>query len=193
MVHTSDDASRYPPHYTRTVRVLLRYALVMIVIGLLSGVAFQESSKKLSYPSGPDEPGYLDATLRLALVHGHVLVTGVLFPIAMAGMLHLALACGGAEIGQRGLSWAVRFYLTFVTATVLLMLYKSYHVLLSARGGESDMELIDAEFFGGQTSIRHVIYGASHIGMAFGLCLFSWCVWRSLKEDASGQRQNSDG
>ena len=193
MMVLTDDTLRYPPHYTRTVRVLLRYALVMIVIGLLSGVAFQESSKKLSYPTEPDGAGYLDATLGLALVHGHVLVTGVLFPIAMAGVLHLALACGGAEVGRRGLSWAVRSYLTFVTATVLLMLYKSYHVLLSARGGESDMELIDADFFGGQTSIRHIVFGASHIGMAFGLCLFSWCVWRSLKEDANGQRQNSDG
>ena len=159
----------------------------MIVIGLLSGVAFQESSKKLSHPADPHEPNHLAATLGLALVHGHILVTGVLFPIAMASVLHLALSCGGAEVGRRGLRWAVRAYLTCVTATVLLMLYKGYHVLLSARGGEADMAVIDAGLFGGRTAVRHAIYGVSHVGMTFGLCLFVWCVWRSLRGGAASR------
>jgi len=180
-ISTTNHQRPYPSHYAPSVRALLRFSLVMIVIGLLSGVAFQESAKKLPYPSGPDEPAHLDATLGLALVHGHILVTGVLLPIAMAGVLHLARAVGGAEVGARGLRWSIRAYLTCVALTVALMLYKGYHVLLSARGGEADMALIDAGLFGGRTALRHAIYGVSHVGMAFGLCLFVWCVWRSLR------------
>lgn len=178
---TASESGRHPAHYVSAVRALLRYALVMIVIGLLSGIAFQESSKKLGYATSPDEPRHLEATLGLALVHGHILVTAVLMPIAMAVVLHLARAIGGAEVGRRGLRWSVRAYLVCVTATVLLMLYKGYHVLLSARRGEADMAVIDANLFGGQSAVRHAVYGLSHVGMAVGLCIFVWCVWRSLK------------
>ena len=184
---TSNNDFRLPPHYHRAVRVLLRFSMLMIVIGLLSGVAFQESAKKLPHPSRPDQPAHLDATLSLALVHGHVLVTGVLLPIAMAGVLHLARSVGGAEVGSLGLRWAVRAYLSGVTATIVLMLYKGYHVLLWARAGEADMALIDARLFGGLTALRHATYGLSHVGMAFGLSLFVWCVWRSLKPGPKSQ------
>lgn len=180
-VKPSSHETRYPSHYVRTVRVLLKYSLVMLVIALLSGVAFQESSKKLGHATSPDEPRHLEATLGLALVHGHIIVTAVLMPIAMAGVLHLARAIGAAEVGQRGLRWSVRAYLVCITVTVLLMLYKGYHVLLSARGGEADMGVIDANLFGGKTAVRHAVYGVSHVGMAVGLCIFVWCVWRSLK------------
>lgn len=170
-----------PPHYTTAIRILLRYALVLLVVSLLAGVAFQESVKKLSLTPGPGGLGYFEATLHLALVHGHLMVTGVLLPVAMAGMLHLARAHGGSEVGPRALRWVVYTYLPFVTVTVGLMLYKGYHVLLAARAGETDLARIDATLFAGSKALRHALYGLSHVGMSFGLCLFAWCVWRSLR------------
>ncbi len=178
----TDRDSSYPPHYAAAIRTLLRYALVMLVIGLLAGVAFQESAKKLSPTPGPDGLSFWDAALRLALVHGHILVTAFLLPIAIASVLHLARACGGAELTARALSWIVRIYLPCVTVTVGLMLYKGYHILLSARGGATDLAEIDGKLFGGVTALRHAVYGLTHVGMTLGLCLFAWCVWRSLKK-----------
>ncbi len=171
----------YPHYYASAIRRLLRYALFMLVIGLLSGIAFQESVKRIDRTPSPNGLSYWDAALRLALVHGHILVTAVLFPIAMASVLHLARAYGGAEVSRRALKWAVNTYLPFVTLTVGLMLYKGYHVLLAVRAGATDMAQIDADFFGGGRAMRHAVYGLSHGGMALGLCLFAWCVWRSLK------------
>lgn len=171
--------STYPQHYTATVRTLLRFSLILLVVGLLSGVAFQESAKRFS----PEANGlsHADATLHLALVHGHVLVTGVLLPIALAGMLHLARAHGGREVGQRALKIVIYTYLPCMSAAIALMLYKGYHILLSARGGAESLSEIDAALFAGSKAIRHSVYGVSHVGMATGLGVFAWCLWRSLK------------
>ena len=177
----ADKLPALPMHYTAAIRTLLRFGLVMIVVGLLSGVAFQESSKKMSLTPPVGELTHLDAVLHLALVHGHILVTGVLFPIAMACVLYLARACGGAEVSRRALRWIVNMYVPFVSASMLLMLYKGYHVLLSARAGMTDMREIDSNLFAGSKALRHGLYGFSHVGMAFALFMFSWCVWRSLR------------
>ncbi len=181
----TENECAHTPHYAATIRTLLRYALVMLVVGLLSGIAFQESAKRVALASDPGGLSYWDAVLRLALVHGHILVTGVLLPIAMAAVLHLARVYGGAPISPAKLRWILRTYLPFVTVTVGLMLYKAYHVLLAVRGGETDMALIDASLFGGNTGLRHAVYGISHAAMAVGLCLFAWSVWRSLKATAT--------
>ena len=152
---------------------------------LLSGVLFQESSKKLDYAAA--EPGLrLEAVLSLALVHGHVFVTAVLIPIAMAGALFLALKAGGSELGPRPLAWLTRGYLPSVTATVLLMIYKGYHVLLAVRSGERDLDAVDRAYFGGLVALRHGVYAVAHIAMALSLGVFVVALWRSLRAKASG-------
>ncbi len=176
----TDADSPYPPHYTTATRALLRFAMVMLIIGLLSGVAFQESSKKVPLTPAPGGPPYWDTVLRLAVVHGHVFVTGVLMPLALAGMLHLARLHGGRPISRRALTWVVRTYVPFASATVTLMLLKGYHFLLAVRRGATDMIAIDASYLGGNLWLRHGVYGLSHVGMSLGLGIFVWCLWRSL-------------
>lgn len=170
----------YPAYYRTAVRVYLRFALVFLVVGLLSGVAFQESSKKFNAAAAGDL-SYWDANLRLALVHGHIFFIGVLLPVAMLGMMHIAWVHGGAELGPNAMRWTSRLYLPCAAITVTLMLYKGYHVLLSARSGTMDLAAINATYFGGITALRHVIYGLVHTGMAVGLGIFAWALWRSLR------------
>lgn len=168
-----------PDHYRSATRTLLRFAIVMAVVGLLSGVAFQESSKKLDLAL---DPGLrMQATIHLALVHGHVFVTGVLLPLALAGMLFLARKVGGKPVGTKPVAFVTRGYLPFVTTTVLLMLYKGYHFLLKARAGETSLAKIDESFFGGSLALRHALYGLAHTGMAVCLVVFLVAIWRSLK------------
>lgn len=174
-----------PAPYRSAVRVLLRYAAAMTIFALLCGVLFQESTKKLGYAEA--EPGLrLEAVLSLALVHGHVFVTAVLIPIAMAGALFLALKAGGAELGARPLAWLTRGYLPSVTGAVLLMLYKGYHVLLAVRSGERDLDAIDRAFFGGIAALRHGVYAVVHITMALSLGVFVVAIWRSLRAKPRG-------
>lgn len=176
----NDHSDTAPLHYRDTTRTLLRYAVAMLIFGLLSGVAFQESSMKLDYAE--TAPGLrLEAVLSLALVHGHVLVTGVLLPIALAAAFDLARRSGGAELTPRTLRWLTRGYLPFMTASVLLMLYKGYHTLLAVRFGARDLDAVDAAYFGGLVGLRHAVYGVAHVGMALALGVFGFALWRSLR------------
>ena len=169
-----------PQHQRDALRTRLRFASVMTIVALLSGVLFQESSKQLEYAEAP--PGLrLEAVLSLALVHGHVFVTAVLIPLAMAGALVLARQAGGAELGRKPLAWLTRGYLPCVSAALALMLYKGYHVLLSVRHGARDLDQVDAAYFGGLTWLRHGVYGAAHIGMAVSLGVFVIALGRSLR------------
>lgn len=171
--------SDLPEPYARVVRTLLRFAVAATIFALLSGILYQESAKKLTHDAV--EPGlHLRATLSLALVHGHVFVSAVLIPIAMAGALVLARAAGGSELGTRPLVWLTRVYLPFVTLTLVLMIWKAYHVLLLVRWGETELAAIDARFFFGAKLVRHLVYGATHVGMALGLGVFVVALWRSL-------------
>jgi hypothetical protein len=168
-----------PDHYRSTVRSTLRFALLMVLFALITGVLFQESSKKLDY--GKAAPGlHLEAVLHLALVHGHAFLVTVLLPIAMAGALLLARKAGGGEVSPRATAFLVRGYLPFGTAAVALMLYKGYAVLLAVRGGNTDLGDVYAGLFGGVKAIRYSVYGVVHIGMAVTLGWFCVALWRSL-------------
>jgi hypothetical protein len=175
--------SPVPAHYRSAVRTLLRFAAAMTIFALLSGVLFQESSKKLDY-AATGAGLRLEAVLSLALVHGHVFLTSVLIPIAMAGSLFLARKAGGAELGTRPVAWLTRGYLPAVTVTVLLMLYKGYHVLLAVRGGERDLDAVDRAYFGGLVGLRHGVYALAHVAMAVSLGVFVVALWRSLRRPA---------
>lgn len=171
-----------PRPYAATIRILIRYAIVMVIVGLLVGISYQESAKKL--PFSAEVPGglHLEAVIHLALVHGHVFTVGVLIPLAMAGALVLGLRSGGREVsslGQRFLLWG---YLPGAAASLLLQLYKGYHVLLMARGGTLDFVAIDAAFMGGHHVVRYGVYGLVHTIMGVGLGGFGVHLWRSLRQ-----------
>lgn len=171
-----------PATYRAAVRTLLRYAIVMAVIGLLSGVAYQESAKKLPF-SAAGVGLHLEATIGLALVHGHIFTVGVLMPLAMAGALLMARRAGGREVGGRALNWLLRGYLPAAAATTALQLVKGYHVLLAVRGGQTDLAAIDHAFLGGQHVLRYAVYGVSHTVLGVCLGVFLVALWRSLARD----------
>jgi hypothetical protein len=169
-----------PETYRDCIRTLLRFAAVMTIVGLLSGVLFQESSKKLPH-GAVDEDLRTSAILRLALVHGHVLVSAVLIPIACGGALLLASRVGGRTLGRTPLCFLTRGYLPLISVSLALMLYKAYHVLLSVRRGEHDLEVVDHGLFGGLDALRIAAYALSHAGMAIGLGVFAVALFRSLR------------
>jgi len=132
----NETKSELPACYRTAARVLLKFAIVMAILGLLSGVAYQESSKKLGY----DDPGFrIQATIRLALVHGHVLLLGTILPLLLAGMMFLARKVGGMDLGPKAIRSLTLGYLPFAAGSIALMLYKGYHFL---RPGRDRRELL---------------------------------------------------
>ena len=168
-----------PESYAKTLRVLIRYAIAMAVIGLLIGISYQESAHKLTYAAAPDGLR-LQATLPLALVHGHVFTLGVLLPLALAGALVLALKAGGSAVGSRMLAVLTWGFLPFAAASIALQLFKGYFILLAVRHGQLDMGAVDAAFMAGSSALRYVVYALIHAGMGISLGIFLVGLWRSL-------------
>ena len=169
-----------PESYSRFYRIHLRFALIMLLFGLLAGIAFQESAKKLPISAAVPAGMHLESILSLALVHGHAILIGVILPLAAIWTLHIGLLLGAAPLSGRSLKWATRLYLPGSVASVLLMLWKGYHLVLGVRGGTHDLGALGQGFLFGNGALRAGLYGASHTAMAVGLGILAVCLWRSL-------------
>lgn len=170
----------------RTIRILIRYAIVLAILALLVGIAYQESAKKLTFEMMPGGP-HLEALIHLALVHGHFFTVGVLLPLALAGAMVLGRKTGGREVAVWAQKTLTLGYLPFAAAALALQLYKGYHFLLMARAGERDFAVIDAAFMGGNHALRYGIYGLVHSVMGIALGVFLVALWRSLKSSSAGE------
>lgn len=177
MSGTSTDA--LSTGYRAALRMLLRFAIAMAVVGLLTGISFQESARKLPF-SAAGAGLRLESVINLALVHGHVFTMGVLMPLALAGALLMARRIGGRDVGPRALRWLLWGYLPAAAATSVLQLVKGYHFLLAVRHGATDLALVDAAFLGGHGVARYVVYGAVHGALGLCLVVFLVALWRSL-------------
>lgn len=185
------DRGELPPQHGRAIRILLRYAAVMGIVGILAGVAYQESSKRLSYElaaHGLREEG----TLRFALLHGHVLLTGVVLPIACAVMLALGPRVGGRPLGRKSLGWLLYGYLPHTALALVLLLAKGLHFLRAAYGPNFDVAAAQESFFGGHRLWRHSVYGYVHFVMGLGLVVFLVAVYRSLGEGTAERSESSE-
>jgi hypothetical protein len=171
-----------PEHYRRFFRLHLRFALVMIAVGLLTGILFQESGKKVHFTESVPVGAHLEYVLGLALVHGHTFLIGVLVPLALAWILHLGLSLGCPPVSPLALKATSAFYLPSATVVVTLMLLKGYHVVLGVRHGEG-LALLSQSFLG-SSALRGAVYGLSHTALAVGLGIFAVSVWRSLGREA---------
>lgn len=171
-----------PAHYRKFYLVFMRFAIVMMIFGLLMGITFQESSKKAPI-SGALPPGmHLEAIIDLALTHGHIFLIGALIPLALTWLLSLALSLGFEPVSERSLKIGARLYIPGAISAVLLMIYKGYHYVLGVRNGQFDFERLHDTFFFGSHAARGAAYGLSHTVMAIGLGFIAVGVWRTLKK-----------
>jgi hypothetical protein len=169
-----------PSHYRPIYRTYIRFSLVMMVLALLLGIAFQESAKKAPISAALPAGAHLEATINLALVHGHAFLIGVLIPLAVTWISYLGLSLGFAPLGEKSLKWTTRLYLPGSAFAILLMLYKGYHLLLGVRSGVTDLSQLDSSMFLGSHALRAAAYGLTHTAMALGLFIFVISFWKTM-------------
>ena len=169
-----------PEHYRHFYRTHLRFALIMLGFGLLFGIAFQESTRKLPISQAVPAGMHLESILALALVHGHAILIGTLLPLAATWALQIGLVLGAPPLSARSLSWATRLYIPGSAVSVLLMLWKGYHLVLGVRFGSLDLGALNQSFIFGSHALRAALYGTSHTAMAVGLAILGVGLWRCL-------------
>lgn len=169
-----------PQHYAPFYALVIRYASIMTLVGLITGILYQESSKKAPFSEALQPGIHLETVFHLSLLHGHTFLLGVLIPMAVLAMLHFGLSLNRGVVSKRVLKWGGWLYLPAAAIALLLILYKGYHILLSVRMGELDFEVIEQTYFAGQHTLRKVVYGLAHTSMSFGLGTLAVGIWRSL-------------
>ncbi|MBS1784737.1 MAG: DUF2871 family protein [Acidobacteria bacterium] len=171
-----------PDHYRALYRTWLRYAIVMILLGLLIGLSFEESAKRAPVSAVLPAGVHLEAILPLALAHGHAILLGTVLPLVLVFMLHLGLTLGFRPLGAKTLKTATWLYLPGSALSVALLLYKGYHWVLGVRFGHTDFVTWNAAFFGGNEALRAAIYGLAHTAMSVGLAVLVIAFWRSMSK-----------
>jgi hypothetical protein len=173
--------SLLPVHYRAFYFLVARFSVVMMILGLLVGIVYQESSRKAPYSALLPPGKHLEAVFDLALSHGHIFLIGALIPLALSWLLFMGLQLGGSPISAKSLKVASCLYFPGAVGAVGLMIYKGYHFLLGVRGGEYDFLALEASFFGGSHALRAATYGTIHSIMAIGLIILVVAFWKSLK------------
>lgn len=171
-----------PAHYRPFYRIYIRFSLVMMVLALLLGIAFQESAKKAPISAALPAGAHLEATINLALVHGHAFLIGVLIPLAVTWISYLGLSLGFAPVSEKSLKWTTCLYLPGSALAIVLMLYKGYHLLLGVRSGITDLSQLDSSLFMGSHALRAAAYGLTHTAMALGLFIFVFSFWKTMSK-----------
>jgi len=171
-----------PDYYVKFYRIYLRFSMIMMIVALLMGILFQESSKKAPISELLPAGVHLESIISLALVHGHTFLIGVLIPMAVTWMLYLIHTLGGRPVSEKSLKIGTMLYLPGSVMAILLMLYKGYHFLLGVRSGQLDFTVLDQTFFMGSHALRASAYGLTHTAMAVGLGILIFSLWGSLSK-----------
>jgi hypothetical protein len=116
----------------------------------------------------------------LALVHGHMVLVGVLLPLAFTWMLHLQQVLGFEPLSRRTLALATAAYVPGALLTVTLQLVKGYHFVLGVRHGAVDFARLDASFLGSSHLLRTGLFGLAHAAMGAGIGILGLGLWRAL-------------
>lgn len=169
-----------PDYYRNFYTKFLKFAFLMTIISLLMGVMYQESSKKLPISEVLPAGAHWEATIHLALTHGHLFLIGVLIPVAVCSMVLFSQILGAKPVSEKVLLWCRRIYVVSAAFAMGLMVYKGYHYNIVMRGGTTDFHVVDEMLFGGNHAIRAAVYGLTHTLMVGALYTLVVKLWRRL-------------
>jgi hypothetical protein len=178
---TSTASPALPVHYRAFYFFVARFSILMLILGLLVGIVYQESSRKAPISAMLPPGMHLESVIDLALSHGHIFLIGALIPLGLSWLLYMGLQLGANPISAKSLKVGSWMYFPGAVGAIALMIYKGYHFLLGVRGGNTDFVALQASFFAGNHALRAASYGTIHTVMAIGLLVIVIPIWKSLK------------
>lgn len=187
-----------PDHYVTTIRRLLRFAVVWVMVGLFLGVWSTDVNKVVKYGdtarhytaeeraqrNSPVEaelpPGLMwEAGIDLRLSHGHVILIGAVLPLCFAAALTVVHQAGGGVIGRGTLDAFFWMYAPGALAAMGLIIYKGWYLMSAVRHGNFDLAIVHRDMFG-SPAIKGLAYGLSHSVLAAAVGVIAVALWRSI-------------
>lgn len=169
-----------PEAYRNFYTKFLKFSFLMTILALLMGILYQESSKKLPISEMLPAGAHWEASIHLALTHGHLFLIGVLIPIAACTMVLFSQILGARPLSDNVLLWCRRIYVVSASFAMVLMVYKGYHYNIMMRQGNYDFIHVNEMLFGGNHVIRAIAYGLTHTLMVGALYTLVVKIWRRL-------------
>lgn len=158
---------------------MVRWALVLFIIGLVQGVYSREILRAVE-GAGLNWPELEALRTRIFLGHGHTIFIGFLIPAVLAGITKV-LGEGLTEKRVRSLSRAFLLVMIGTVITLALTVYTSSAIIFSTAGG-TDPHAADRALFGGSPVLRAVLYTIAHPSMGVGLIWYTLVLLKGLRE-----------
>jgi len=172
-----------PDYYRAISRRVLVFSVWMMFLGLIAGILYAESGKKLAL-SGTFSPDLVfQGNYYLTLIHGHTFQLGTFIPVTVLGIIWLCLLVFGKSLTPKSLAWGFGLYCPSAFISIALLIYKAYFTQLSVRAGQTDLALIDHALYGGNHLVRTLAYAIPHTAFGIGLLILGLGLLRALKTD----------
>ena len=163
----------------KTVSRLLLFSLVMLIVGMLSGVYTREVLR-LVEKGMTDYQSFLIVSQNAYGVHGHILMLGSVLP-AMLALIANAVKSDVKTFCVRCLKYASILMMVGTVFTLTLAVYKqSFTMFVLISNPDIAISQIDCALFWENSVIRSVCYMTAHSVLAIGLFWFASALIRTI-------------
>lgn len=167
-----------PESYSDLTTFMLRWALILLVIGLAFGVYSREILRTIE--KSVDDWAVLEALRNRAFLgHGHFLFLGFLIPGVLA-LITRRVVAADAEKRILSLTRAFRLVMIGTVLTLALSVYSSSAIIFAVAGG-ADPAAADHSLFGGSIMVRSILYTLAHPLMGVGLVWYAVVLMKALR------------
>lgn len=164
--------------------MIFRFALIMVIVGLVLGVYGREITRPLEKVMGLDQRLWVQNWVMMT--HGHALFHGAVLPM----MLAVAAYIFREDITKdtKALTTLKKAFIVYMVGSVLMLVLSLYkgtsYVLMIANDPALTLEMVNETLFGGSIALRSILFAIVHPLYATGLV---WYLLRVRKAVRSAQ------
>ena len=160
---------------------IFRFAIIMVIVGLVLGVYGREVTRPLAKVMGLDQRVWIQNFIMLT--HGHAILHGAVIPMMLAAATYIFRAdLEKDEKAFRALNKAFILYMVGSVLMLALSVYKgSAYVLTIAANPTMTLEMVDEALFGGSIALRSILFTIIHPLYAAGLIWYLLRVRKAVR------------
>ena len=161
---------------------IARFAIIMIIVGLVVGVFYREYSKKLLFKFPLDTQVFVGRHFSLA--HGHTILLGAAIPLLLGLLAFLLQEFDGKKSEMyRLLSKVFNFYMIGAIASLILLYYKgSAFIYIFRKNPAESFNVIEKSLFFGIDLLRIFLYLIFHAIWGVSLIYFVGVLFPKFKK-----------
>lgn len=164
--------------------MIFRFALIMVIVGLVLGVYGREITRPLEKVMALDQRAIIQNWVMMT--HGHALFHGAVLPMMMAVVVYMFRE--DVVKDANALKTLKKAFIVYAVGSVLMLVLSIYkgtsYVLAIAIDPARTLEMVNETLFGGSIMLRSILFTIVHPLYATGLV---WYLLRVRKAIRSAQ------